>query len=155
MPETSNETPAPRASSWRDFAALFASLAFLICVSAFLLSRIPSFADLGTSISEDDFKTNIEQIEFINRHLPEPLPTQSQVKKIRYEAWQDWNLESVVELPTDAGRKYITKIRGLEISDQDPDENTARFELSGNSLFAGNLIFDVESGILRIECFSW
>jgi hypothetical protein len=148
-------SPIREEGFWSGFAVLFALIASSLSLVVFLSCYLSSFGSLGATISENDFQTNSERLEFVNQHLPEPLPAEANVRKIRYASWQDWNLASVVDMPSSNGQDYINRIRELSDSKQSPNENTATFELSGDSKFAGKLIFDSETSTLKIESFNW
>ena len=157
MPDSNRANGHPNSSSnrWLGIAGFFLFMVILIAFGAFGISFSSALSEWGTSISESDFASNEDRLSFVNQHLPISLPQDSKITSIKYDSWQDWNLESVIETPKTSASEFLAEIRSLNPTGQAIEQNTATFELNTFGQFKGDLVYDKENGNLNLKCFSW
>lgn len=75
-----------------------------------------SFSQLGNDIDRSDFETEAKAVEFVQGHLPIPLPQGVAVPELTFQSFTDWYLEATVVFPSVGERTDF-----LEALRQHPD----------------------------------
>lgn len=130
----------------RLFLIIATSVLLVICgglgaIVYFFISN-PLFET--TVITEADFNSNTERLEYINSTLPITLPQSTIVKTFHHEGWQDWTLKFEGTIPFADFDPFIQSLPPLD------QEHPDTFEGSIGADYI-EIEIDQQTGDIRIE----
>ena len=86
----------------------------LLIVAAGALTYFVLFEPWGTDFDETDFDTDAERIEFMQKILTLPIPSEATNIRLKYSQWQDWYLHTSFSLPATAFGEFETELEKHE-----------------------------------------
>lgn len=131
---------------WVLLTAATAAILLFICSGLIFAASQMDWLP-GSVVTEADFNTNQERLNFINQTLPVSLPTTSVINQFHYESFTDYNinLEATIPLPD-----VIPFIQSLPPLDQ-PIPNTFEGDIGPNWI---KIEIDPTTGTVHIEYFT-
>ncbi|MHC4740989.1 MAG: hypothetical protein ACYS8Z_03705 [Planctomycetota bacterium] len=142
-------------SKKKTLLVILACLGVLTCLGVFVCSKLPTF---GTSYTLADFDSKEDAWEFVNDHLPVALPESAEIRELKYESWQEWDLEATIILPVQEAQEFRAELESFKdypewFDSTSEVENEVKYFLKGSHAY-GSVKFYPSTGKIVIVCFT-
>jgi len=148
---------APKRKGWVWLLislALGALVTLVLALGAFVLWGVGGLS--GTSLDRGDFPTETEAREFVNGHLPTPLPSNAKVTALTYERFTDWHLTTSILFPSQIeARAFLTKAHGARTTNEGycgPDADAQVSYFIPEYYACGRITEPTANGMLEVTC---
>ena len=132
-------------------AVAFVLTLISLAVVAYIAIAYHPFGNAAATATQSTFETNDDRRFFLNKFLPQSLPSSAKVRNIDYVSWMDATLTAEIEIPISKSQQFLDAIVG----DTPQTEGQYRFECPRAMYMKGTISPTDDSEIFLLECKSY